>query len=287
MMRFFEKETRLLILIVLLFLGIQMPIYILVQEGVSGLFLIVFLLLLITIALLGGPAIGLFSSLIFIFLVGSFLFYFALSNTSLLTSYEIPLLSTLLGYGFSLIIFVMIAGQIHNRIIEQGKEERRLADEIKQFVAVDVDTGFDNKHRMALEIDAEMQRINRYGGTFTLILFQIDFYHEFVSLYGEKEHKNLLQSLSNKVREKTRSTDLKFRYAADRFALLLTNTSEESIEIVYAKLSESIKTHQLLTGKYITLSYRIGHVSYDKEGNLTSYKALFEQVESEMITHEL
>lgn len=287
MKEFFDKEIQSLLLLVIMLISVQVPLYFLQAEGKVGLLLSVFLLILVSISLLAGPVVGLFSSLVFIFMIGSFLFYIALASPAMaLNTGTIPL-HVLLGYGFALIILVMIAGQIHNRTIEQGKIKRKLQEEVRQFVAVDVDTGFDNKYRMALEVDAEMKRINRYGGTFTLILLQLDYYEDFTRLYGEKEKKHLLHSLAEKMQNTIRSTDRKFRYDADRFALLLTNTDGKSIEIIYAKIAESLKVHQLLNEKYITLSFRTGHIVYNEEVNVKDYETLFSQVESEMITREL
>lgn len=89
------------------------------------------------------------------------------------------------------------------------------------------------------------------------------------------------------MQQTIRSTDRKFRYTADRFALLLTNTSGDSVEIVYDKLAKGLNTHQLLNGKYVTLSFHTGHVFYNKETNVADYEALFSQVESEMVIREL
>ena len=58
------------------------------------------------------------------------------------------LLEDLLIYGFGFIILGIIAGHIHNRVIEQGKEACRLQDWIRQFVKVNVDTEFDNISKM-------------------------------------------------------------------------------------------------------------------------------------------
>lgn len=287
MKTFFELETRTLVLFVTLILSTQIPAYYHIGEGTTGLLLYVFLLLLVIIALIAGPVVGLFSSLLFIFLIGSFLLYLALPGTA--NSFEMITISLpmLLGYGFLLIILVVIAGQIHDRIVDQGKLTRKLQNEVKQFVAIDVETGFDNKYRMAIEIESEMRRIDRYDGAFTLILIKLDYFEEFIRLYGDKEQKHLLYSLAQAMQKTIRSTDRKFRYTQDCFALLLTNTDGESIEIVYDKLAETIKTHQLLNQQYVTLSFHTGHVVYEKGVTVQDYQALFSQVESEMVTREL
>ena len=205
MRKFFELENRVLLLITVLLVGMQIPAYLLLQEGTSGLLLFVFLILLLVVALLTGPVTGLFSSLLFIFIIGSVLFYLNRPNsTSVLDLSPFPL-PLFLGYGLVLIILVLIAGSIHDRIVRQGKKNHKLQEEIRQFVAIDVETGFDNKLRMAAEVQAEMRRIERYGNKFTLVLLQLDHLEDFKHLYGEKEAKHLLSSLAQAMQQTMRS----------------------------------------------------------------------------------
>lgn len=287
MRKFFELEIRVLLLITGLLVSMQIPAYLLLQEGTSGLLLYVFLNLLLAVALLTGPVAGLFSSLIFIFIIGSVLFYVNRPNSTLLIESSPFPLPLFLGYGLVLIILVLIAGSIHDKIICQGKKNRELQEEIRQFVAIDVETGFDNKHRMAAEVQAEMRRIERYGNKFTLVLLQLDHLEDYKHLYGEKETKHLLSSLAQAMQQTMRSTDRKFRYAADRFALLLTNTDDHSLDSVFEKLANRMTTHQLLNGKYVTLSFRSGYTVYEQDEPSQDYQLLFSQVESEMVAREL
>jgi diguanylate cyclase (GGDEF)-like protein len=287
MKKIFDYEAGALFLIILLMLCVQIPFYHLMKEGTTGLFLIGFMLLLITLSLLTGPVTGLFGTLMFIFVIGTALLYLSVTNTSPTFNLTVLPITLYLGYGLALIILILIAGRIHDSIIEQIKKNRVLQEEIRQYVAVDSETGFDNKHRMVTEIQTEMSRINRYDGTFTLILLKMDHFEDFKKLYGEQETTHLLASLAATMQKTIRITDRKFRYGVDRFALLLTHTNDQSVEIVFDKLAESIKTHQLLNKKYVTLTFRSGHKVYDKNASIEDYQELFEQIESEMVFREL
>ncbi|WP_042348347.1 diguanylate cyclase domain-containing protein [Bacillus massiliigorillae] len=287
MRKIFDSEVKILLLVITFIMLLHIPGYFLIKEGTAGILLYGFLVLLVFIAFLFGTVTGLYSSLIFIFIIGSGLVYLSLTHTSnpfSTTTFEMPLF---LGYGFLLIIMVLIAGKIHDNITNLGKMNRRLVDENSQYVAVDVDTGFDNKHRMVIEVEMEMKRVKRYGGAFTLILLQMDHFEDFKKLYGEKETSHLLLSLGEAMLDVMRLTDRKFRYEQDRFALLLTHTDSKSVEIVYEKLVQRITTHQLLNNKYVTLSFRSGHIAYEQHSSIEDYQALFSQVESEMVFREL
>lgn len=287
MKRFFELETRTHLLLIFFLICIHFPAYILFSEGSAGKLLYGFLVLFVCISLLMGSVTGLYCSLVFLFVVGTFLFYFSFTNSPIIFDDVVFPLPLFLAFGFALIVLVLLAGGIHDRIVEQAIEIRRLKEEVRQYVAVDVETGFDNKHRMAIEIQSEMKRVERYGGAFTLVLLQMDYFENFKRLYGEKETSHLLSSLAESMEKTIRLTDRKFRYENDRFALLLTNTDDQYVDVIYDKLAERITNHQLLNGKYVSLSFRSGHIVFNKDAGVRDYETLFSQVESEMVAREL
>lgn len=282
-----ELETYSLALFSLLLVAAQMPAIFLFKEGAIGIFLYSFLLLIVLVSLFKGTIAGLLWCLPFLFIIGSVLIYSNLPASSLSTNLNVIPLPYFMAYGLSIVILVLIAGKIHERVTRQGEMVHQLKEKIRQFVAVDMETNFDNKQRMEFELNAEMKRINRYGGEFTLILLQIDHFDSFRKLYGEKEKVHLLSSLSKVLGETMRATDRKFRYGYDRFALLLTNTPDDSIEVIFNKLSSNLKTHRLLNENYITLSYRLGHSLYNQSSAFESVEDFIEKVESEMLSHEL
>ncbi|WP_153723511.1 diguanylate cyclase domain-containing protein [Sporosarcina cascadiensis] len=278
-------EAKTLSLLSILIIGLAAVFLFLLQEGQTGLLLNIFLVILTAISLVGGPVVGLVSSLLFIFVIGTFLLFlfFSASSSGILT---IPL-PYLLGFGFVLLLTALLAGKIHDQIIGQSRLNRRLQEEIDQLVAVDVETGFDNRRRMEVELDVEMRRSKRYGGTFTIILLELEFFEEFQRLYGEKELKHLVASLADKMQTIIRSTDRKFRYANNRFALLLTHTDDASIEIIYEKLTKKLKDHELLSEKYVTLSFRTAFQEFDKQADFQDSAALISQIESGMVVRDL
>lgn len=281
----FKLEIRVLLSVATLLVSIHIPIYLLIDQGLVGLILYGLLLSLIIITLLTGVIKGLFSSLFILFIAGTMLLY--LNKPSSIVEFQSITFPLFLLYGLLLIVVVLLAGHVHDRIINQESRVHRMENEIRQYVAIDVETGFDNKHHMEREIQSEMVRVERYGNQFTLILLQLDYYKDFENLYGEKETAYLLLSLAQSIERIIGSTDRKFHYAADSFALLLTNTDHQSIDVILNKLSNNIKTHQLLTKNYVTLSFRLGYIFYEKDTEIREYEALFSRVESEMTAREL
>lgn len=282
----FNLESKTLLAIGLLLIGGQVTIFYFAQQGQTGLLLSAFLSLLTMLSLIAGPVVGLMSSLFFIFIMGTFLLLLFLRPATFIAPLTVTL-QELLMFGFILLLMVLIAGVIHDRVVAQNRLNRKLQEEIRELVAVDTETGFDNRHRLEVELDVEMGRVNRYDGTFTLIVLQLEFLDDFRRLYGNKEYLHLLASIAYDMQLVVRSTDRKFRYANDRFALLLTHTDDAFIDIVCEKLRKALQDHQLLNEKYVTLSYRVAHEVYRKDKNMSSYQQLITQLESELLAREL
>ncbi|MGE7919672.1 diguanylate cyclase domain-containing protein [Viridibacillus sp. NPDC093762] len=283
--RFLNANKQSLLLITILILLLQFPAYFMLGYEREEILLYIFLIILIIVSLLLGTVTGLIFSLIFIFVIGSVLIYFNYTDNAIAISFTMPV-QLFLVYGLMIIILVLVAGRLHEVIIAREKLNQRLQEEVRNFIAVDVETGFDNSYRMGIAITEEMMRVDRYGKSFTLILLQIDHLKDFNRLYGAKETKQLLQGLAQTMDKAMRLTDKKFRYDTDRFAILLTETGGDSIDLVIGKLASKIKTHQLLSGKYVTLTFRTGYFVYEPKLD-TSYDEIISRVESEMVSHEL
>lgn len=283
---FFKQEIKTLLSFSLLVIGLQATVFYFAQQGQTGMLLSVFLLLLSVLALLTGPVIGLISSLFSIFLMGTWLIVLFLRPQTFVSPLTVSL-QELLIFGFVLLLTVLVAGVIHDQVVQQHVYMCKLRKELRKWVAVDSDTGFDNRHRMDRELDMEIGRINRYGGTFTLVVLKIDFLEEFQNLYGNKEYTCLLGSLAEQMQSVIRSTDRKFRYDENRFALLLTHTDDAFIDVVFEKLKQTLQNHQLVGGKYVTLTFRVAHEVYTKEKNMQGHAELIERLESEMMAREL
>ncbi|MFD1928826.1 GGDEF domain-containing protein [Sporosarcina siberiensis] len=282
MKTFFEGSQ---LMIIVLLLGIQLPMYLLLPYGMEGLVLLGFLLLLLSYTLVKGPAAGLFWSLPYLLILGVVLFDSQFS-TIFFGEIKIPL-PYIMTYGIVLISLIVLAGYIQEQTSSQTRLVLQLQERIRRFTAVDIETGFDNSERMDFEITSEMKRIDRYGGSFVLLILQVEHYEEFQKLYGEKEREHLLSLLSYKLEELTRQTDRKFRYSADSLAVLLTNTGLDSVEIVINKLERQLKNHQLLSGNLVDITFQMGQVTYGSNSDCKDYEGLMEMVESERVSYVL
>ncbi|RST66660.1 GGDEF domain-containing protein [Bacillus pumilus] len=283
MNRLFSNTYRLYYSLLLTFAGLILFMgYLNVQDAES------FMIIALTFVVLGcGVLFGILPALIFtlliLFFIGSVMFFTELGHENPLFSNQT--LQDVVIWGVALLFFAISAGSLHERIktlrhtIEQQKQA------IKQFVAIDSTTGFDNAERMKLELSEEMKRAERYKQPFVFILLHMNYAAEFKSLYGEKEMQHLFQQLSLKIRESIRETDKKFRLSEERMGLLLTHTPEENVSVVLDKLKDKLQTHVLLNGREVTLTFHVCHLTSSSE--YRTPEQFLEELEKEMMMNEL
>ncbi|MFJ7664242.1 diguanylate cyclase domain-containing protein [Lysinibacillus sp. NPDC097162] len=270
---------------ILLILLLQLPAYFLLHQDIESLLLYIFLVLIVILTLWRGTVTGLISSLLFIFISGSTLLYIGMTGSVALLSNAFSM-QQFLAYGVVLLLLVLCAGKIHELLLAQEKYMKNLQQDVKNFVAIDVETGFDNESRMRVIVNEEMRRADRHQHSFVFIMLKLENYEKFKKLYGFKEAQYLWKQLAEKIQQSVRQTDKKFRYRENYLAILLIDTSDQYIDIIYEKLDQALKNHQLLNKRWVTLSYKTSYFTYTPQMD-QSFDDLLAEMEREMKTSAL
>lgn len=280
-----HQKTASFLTIVLLIL-LQLPMYMLYQKESQGILLAVFLILLIGVSLYYGAVLGLLLSLIYLFIIGTFIFYLQLTQQDVLSSPLDLQLNEFFIYGIAILILVLIAGRIRELVIESANQINMLKGNVEKYVATDTTSGFDNRVRLEKAIVEEAKRSDRSDKPFVFLIIEIQNFKKFKKLYGEKEAQYLVSQLAERINGVMRMTDRKYRFDEDNFALILPETSGTYIHIIYEKLSEKLKEHQLLSGNLITLSFKVGHYTYNPRTEV-SFDEMVEVAKSESLINEI
>lgn len=245
--------------------------------------IIVFSVMIITF--FTGTLGGLIFSLMIIFCAGTLLLLQA--TTNFVGNWQTISNTLFIQFGIVLIVTILLAGMIQEKITTLYKQVDKYKRELEQFVSIDSETSFDTNQRMEIEVKREMNRVNRHDGTFILLMLQIDFYHEFLQTYGNKELQHLLESIGSKINQTVRNTDRKFRVKENRLAILLIETKKTYIEIIINNLSEQLCEHELLNGKKVTISFHISFDEFNREMKGVDYEAFIENLENEIIFYAM
>lgn len=179
------------------------------------------------------------------------------------------------------IVLALLSGSLHGWVQNLLHENAEMKKRFRDLVSIDSLTGFDNRKRFFFELEEEFARSERYGNVLSIVLIQVDQLDEFRKLYGQKETNHILQSIANNIRKCTRRSDKRFRISEDVFAVILTDTPFEHINIVLEKFKKNLVTHVLRNGKKeVTLSMRFGTASYEE--HIKKDLELFERAKTEL-----
>ncbi len=106
-------------------------------------------------------------------------------------------------------------------------------------------TGLYNRHHMSLFAERELEKVKRYGGEFSLVMFDLDGFKNINDTYGHYVGDMVLKTIGYIIRNMIRSVDIPVRYGGEEFLLLLPNTSKENACKVAEKIRKAIEEKEI------------------------------------------
>lgn len=238
-----------------------------------------------TVSLFIGLRAGFVTSLAILFCFGSLYFWnlFFRPNDQVLLFSEV----TLLYYGVCLIGLVILSGTLYENVHRMILKNQELRDQVRQLVAIDAETGLDNKERFMLELQLEIDRTKRHGEAFTVFLYKIDYLTEFKKLYGYQEYERFLLYFSKQLHHSTRTTDKKFRLSTEEFAVILPYASEEHMSILTERFRHMIGDYRTDSNKMVTFTHHIAYYTVKKDSDIESPDDILGLIGNELKSYAL
>jgi diguanylate cyclase (GGDEF)-like protein/putative nucleotidyltransferase with HDIG domain len=143
-------------------------------------------------------------------------------------------------------------------------ENTRLYAEAEQRARIDQLTGLWNRRYLEERIQIEIGRHSRYGGTFSLVILDLDSFKAFNDSYGHLAGDKLLRQLGSIMRSAIRIADEAFRYGGDEFAILLVQTNIRDAYEVAERVRSQIASEIKLDDTPVTAS--LGLASWPADG---------------------
>lgn len=116
-----------------------------------------------------------------------------------------------------------------------------VSETLKKEATHDGLTGIHNHKYFKEYFEIEVNRVKRYGGQLTLIMFDIDHFKNFNDQHGHQIGDFVLSRLSKFVLSNIRSVDTVCRYGGEEFALILPSTGLEGAEILAERIRNNIE----------------------------------------------
>jgi diguanylate cyclase (GGDEF)-like protein/putative nucleotidyltransferase with HDIG domain len=157
-------------------------------------------------------------------------------------SYEDMQLLNLIGSQAGIII--------ENAMLYQQAETRANTDEL---------TGLLNHRAFHERIEEEIARGSRFGGSFSLIMMDIDLFKTYNDIYGHLAGDQVLRKVGRYLESCIRSIDLPFRYGGEEFAVILPESRLDDAYKVAERIRKTIESQTSSRSMPITLSLGVGN----------------------------
>lgn len=141
-------------------------------------------------------------------------------------------------------------------------EQRQAQGQLQQLAVSDALTGLANYRRLMEVLEQEVNRIQRAGGSFAVVLLDLDGLKVINDKYGHLVGSRALRRVANVLRLNCRNIDTAARFGGDEFALLLPDTDAATALQVVERIGERLKADS----EKPSLSASFGVSEYPKDG---------------------
>lgn len=111
-----------------------------------------------------------------------------------------------------------------------------------------------NRYVFQQHLEEEMRRSNRYGGSFSLIMFDIDHFKSVNDRYGHDVGDRVLQRIAASVARAVRDPDILARWGGEEFMILLPETDAEKAGVLCERIREDISRTDFEGVGHVTVS---------------------------------
>lgn len=131
----------------------------------------------------------------------------------------------------------------------------RMYQELEELASRDHLTGLLNLREFHEALTRELERCKRYGGRFSVVLFDLDGFKAVNDSQGHAEGDRVLSEAGNSLSRTCRASDLAFRVGGDEFAYILPETGADDAMAAAARACEALASmpDQLGCGYGITV----------------------------------
>ncbi|MCV6607880.1 MAG: GGDEF domain-containing protein [Campylobacterales bacterium] len=198
----------------------------------------------------------------FIFLVISFFNSFTSFFILETVSYSFIFVSSALSGMFFIIFIPSLLSAIEGKI----KAEARA----KEFLSLDMTTGFINKQFFLSQLKREVSSAKRYDSPFSLMMVEINNYDSIVEKHGRNTIEHVLKECGKRIEKQVRDSDVIGKYDTKHFGVILSHAKDESLEIIEKRLKKELEESPVMFKDKIFVETKIVMKEFDKEIDVDS-----------------
>ncbi len=130
-----------------------------------------------------------------------------------------------------------------NKLGKYIKELKHANVKLEELATYDMLTGAYNRRKFEKHIKTAIDMKEKYDCTFSIMLFDIDYFKKINDLYGHNKGDQILKEITAVVKYTVRDTDMLFRWGGDEFIILLPGTAQKDAYKVAEKVRSSIEAN--------------------------------------------
>jgi len=167
-----------------------------------------------------------------------------------------------------------LAVRDHTAELERLVAER--TRELEELVGRDPMTGARNRRSFYKEMQEERHRAQRFGGQWSVLMFDIDHFKKINDTFGHAAGDAVLQQVATVMNEELRDIDFLARYGGEEFALIAPQTDLSGAEALGEKLRRAVAEAAFsgpASSEELSATVSIGVAEYDGDAEATFHAA--------------
>ncbi len=145
-----------------------------------------------------------------------------------------------------------LASQVSNAIYIAQSHESAV-----EQIAHDPHTGLLNRVHFKSALKSEIERSQRHGHQFALWLVDIDYLSRINDKFGQDIGDQVIAKIAKTIKETLREIDFVYRFGGEQFAVILPETTRETVTTVTQRLKERLRNMLIPNVGSVTVSIGI------------------------------
>ncbi len=154
----------------------------------------------------------------------------------------------------------VIFGIIVAHIILLGKQMTEIA-------YTDALTRIYNRLHFNRMLDVEIDKVRRYGGTFSIIFFDLDHFKQINDRHGHLSGDRVLCDVTHIISSANRSADIFARYGGEEFIILTPSTDLEGASKHAERLRNDVADYPFPMEQAVTCSFGVAEFDPERDNN--------------------
>jgi diguanylate cyclase (GGDEF)-like protein len=115
---------------------------------------------------------------------------------------------------------------------------------IRELMLTDPLTGVANRRYLDQRLEQELQRLQRYGDRFSVIMTDLDYFKRINDKYGHNAGDSVLVHFTKVLNNNVRASDFVARYGGEEFVILLPDTGQEGATELAERIRLDVAQHR-------------------------------------------